>query len=379
VRKSVSRIVRLAQPVRKSIVSPLRRALATTAGFIAPRTYRHFRLVHQLTSFCRRNSNLDDPIVSILTRPGGNAKWHLVAITRKSNQLSLSCLDLARFEDQNEFYVRVSAVFPVIANAPVNDFEVVADLSDGEESAPGLLSFCSREPGAVLIPDHVFVQNRGYEEHRQLARASRTQWNSRSDRIVWRGSTTGAGKISNDTLSAGDLTLRLRVRLCLRLRGIPGCDAKISGIVQSNNPTQDKERLKRAGILGEFIPPIAWHTYKFAIDVDGNSNAWANLFTRLIMGCCVLKISSPLHYRQWYYPDLSAWTHYVPVKSDLSDLEEQIAWCRANLDECRRIAANGQAFAMARSYEAEMKSAARRVSEAFKNGLLRTTIACPSG
>jgi len=65
----------------------------------------------------------------------------------------------------------------------------------------------------------------------------------------------------------------------------------------------------------------------------------------------------------------------VPVKSDLSDLEEQIAWCRANLDECRRIAANGQAFAMARSYEAEMKSAARRVSEAFKNGLLRTTIA----
>ncbi len=88
VRKSVSRIVRLAQPVRKSIVSPLRRALATTADFIAPRTYRHFRLVHQLTSFCRRNSNLDDPIVSILTRPGGNAKWHLVAITRKSNQLS---------------------------------------------------------------------------------------------------------------------------------------------------------------------------------------------------------------------------------------------------------------------------------------------------
>jgi hypothetical protein len=138
----------------------------------------------------------------------------------------------------------------------------------------GLLSFCSRDPRAILIPDYQFVTSRGYEDYRELANAGRMKWSECGDRIVWRGSTTGIGKISTDNLSADDPDLLLRVRLCLRLKGIPGCDAKISGIAQSSNPAQDEQRLARAGIVGEYIWPLAWHTFKFAIDVDGNSNAW---------------------------------------------------------------------------------------------------------
>ena len=93
------------------------------------------------------------------------------------------------------------------------------------------------------------------------------------------------------------------------------------------------------------------------------------------MGCCVLKVASPRNYRQWYYDDLKPWTHFVPVKADLSDLAAQIAWCRANLDACERIAADGQAFAMALRYEKEIVAAAGRVATAFQRGELRTDLA----
>jgi hypothetical protein len=50
-------------------------------------------------------------------------------------------------------------------------------------------------------------------------------------------------------------------------------------------------------------------------------------------------------------------------------------WCRSNLEECRRIAASGQAFAMARDYETEIASGIRRVCEALKCGTLRADLA----
>jgi Glycosyl transferase family 90 len=118
------------------------------------------------------------------------------------------------------------------------------------------------------------------------------------------------------------------------------------------------------------MSPICWYGFKFAIDIDGNSNAWSNFLTRLMMGCCVLKVASAAGYRQWYYGDIQPWTHYVPVKADLSDLHEVIGWCRDNPAECRKIAAQGQAFAMDRQFEAEMASARERISRAYIDGKL---------
>lgn len=46
--------------------------------------------------------------------------------------------------------------------------------------------------------------------------------------------------------------------------------------------------------------------------------------------------------------------HYVPVAADLSDLRDIIGWCRAQPAECRSIAAQGQAFALARDFTSEM-------------------------
>lgn len=48
--------------------------------------------------------------------------------------------------------------------------------------------------------------------------------------------------------------------------------------------------------------------------------------------------------RMWYFPLLQPYVDHVPVKSDLSDLEEKLRWCRENDDKCREIAANCTKF-----------------------------------
>merc|ERR1711871_385556 len=49
-------------------------------------------------------------------------------------------------------------------------------------------------------------------------------------------------------------------------------------------------------------------------------------------------------YTLWFQNKLKPYEHYVPVKSDLSDLEKQINWCKQNDDKCEQIAKNALDF-----------------------------------
>jgi hypothetical protein len=362
-------VVRLRRLI--AIRARLRRLRASAATLIRWRTARSAKLGEDLTRYCRDTLAVPDIAVSVSVRPGSDGFRHLVLLRREENRLSASCVDRFLARDHDGGYTRLSTVLAVAARVPLASFRAVADLSDGETAGPGCLGFCSRDPAAILVPDPYFICNTGYHELRGVAQE--TAWRDRGDRIVWRGSTTGSGTIATDELSPDDPSLIPRVRLCLKLQDVPAADVKISTIVQSNDPAGDTERLARAGIMGDFIPPLAWRGFKFAIDIDGNTNAWQNLFTRLLMGCCVLKVASPSNFRQWYYEDLKPWIHYIPVKADLSDLGRQIAWCRANPDACERVAADGQAFAMARDYATEVAAAVERVCAAFRRGKLCTS------
>lgn len=59
------------------------------------------------------------------------------------------------------------------------------------------------------------------------------------------------------------------------------------------------------------------------------------------LGSVILKVAPrQVADRMWYFPLLKPYVDHVPVKADLSDLEEKIRWCRQNDDKCREIAAN---------------------------------------
>ena len=64
------------------------------------------------------------------------------------------------------------------------------------------------------------------------------------------------------------------------------------------------------------------------------------------MGILVLKVESLYTNANqlWFFPMIKEYVHYVPVKADLSDLKQQIDWCREHDDECRKIAENSFEF-----------------------------------
>src|SRR5262249_30353973 len=97
---------------------------------------------------------------------------------------------------------------------------------------------------------------------------------------------------------------------------------------------------------GSRVAPATWLGQKHALDIDGFSNAWSNLFTRLLFGCCVLKVESRYGFRQWYYDRLKPWQHYIPVAADLSDLAERVDWARAHDRACQEIAEAGRRLAL---------------------------------
>lgn len=62
-----------------------------------------------------------------------------------------------------------------------------------------------------------------------------------------------------------------------------------------------------------------------------------------IPGC-----QSAQQHSKFYDAELEPWVHYVPIKEDLSDLEEKVLWARAHDAEVRAVAERGTRFARER-------------------------------
>ena len=122
--------------------------------------------------------------------------------------------------------------------------------------------------------------------------------------------------------------------------------------------------LTRDGLMGERIPETDWINDKLALDIDGTTNTWTNLLARMHLGCCVIKVDSQHGFRQWYYDRIRPWEHFVPVRSDMSDLIEKIEWARSHDSEARQIAENGQAFARTMTLESETPYAVAAICKA---------------
>ena len=63
--------------------------------------------------------------------------------------------------------------------------------------------------------------------------------------------------------------------------------------------------------------------YLAVLDMDGNS--WSSRFGALLCyNSIVIKVEPK--FVDYFHPDLQPWTHFVPVKDDLSDLFENVEW-----------------------------------------------------
>ncbi len=188
------------------------------------------------------------------------------------------------------------------------------------------LAFCSRTPGAILIPDPDFSLNDGYARDVRPA-----DWPDRRARIVWRGA-----EPIGEQLAALD-------RIHNSGRTEPWFDAQPAG----------------AGADDDFRGARA------AIEIASGRSS-GPLFRKLLAGTLLLMVAPADGSCLWVHERMQPWTHYVPVAADLSDLMDRAGWVFAHDSAAQQIAANGRALALAASYEAEMATAALRIADALK-------------
>ena len=170
-------------------------------------------------------------------------------------------------------------------------------------------------------------------------------WDAKKPTAIFRGSTTGCGVTVDDNM-------RLRAAYISHEtqpdeNGVPYLDAGISKWNLRPRKLENSNFLETIDIdslpfgLASFVSPKEQSAYKYILNIDGHVTAY-RLSLELNMGSVVLKVDSP--WKVWYSDLLVPYKHYVPVKHDLSDLIDQIKWCRDNDSKCKQIASNAKEF-----------------------------------
>lgn len=282
-----------------------------------------------------------------------NFPYHCAIDRRRETDFTLH---LASNPDKNVINhpKRILSVLHALAKSRPEVRHMDFNMSDGDQLSSAKFAYSGFDPDLTLLPDAYFFDHRGFHDAFALASAASQSWQSRAERIRWRGGLNGRGETDTGRFALDKLVQRL----CLVLLGrtLPDVDIKFVRLIEDKRGNSIDPAL-----FGERMPEPSWVDDRYAIDIDGWTNTWSNFLVRMHYGCCVLKIDSKFGYRQWYYDRIRPWEHYVPVKADMSDLAEKIDWARSNVREAEEIAMRGQAFARTMTFDGEMEWAASAI------------------
>lgn len=172
-----------------------------------------------------------------------------------------------------------------------------------------------------------------------------TPWHVKKPTAVFRGGTTGCGVTidTNQRLKAAFISVNQEVSP----NEHPYLDAGISGwnlrprkiMGDPNLKTIEIDKLP-FGLTGR-LSPEEQSQFKYIINIDGHVTAF-RLSLELSMGSVILLVGSS--WKIWYMDMLEPYKHYVPVRKDLSDLIDQVKWCREHDEQCQQIALNAREF-----------------------------------
>ena len=296
---------------------------------------------------------------------GPNAEAVVVAIDAGDAGTTLY-IDSAQ-TDPGQLMLRATALIYVmeamLAWAPLDSCQFVAELGD-TGLRDGSVSFCSANPKTFLLPDFEFIASAGHDAERHMISGLGLAWHDRRPVVFWRGATTGDRRHAPPAHGEpDDFTWLPRLEMCQRARLSPHSayyDVGISNLAQLDDP-ELHARIEEAGLRRPPADRTAFASCKAILVIDGNSNAWSALFCALLSGACVLRVESEHGFRQWYYDDLKPWVNYVPIRADLADMDDAVAWVMANDDAARQIGEAGRALADAMTFESVVADAARRL------------------
>jgi len=201
----------------------------------------------------------------------------------------------------------------------------------------------------VLIPTHDDWCRAVYQEtgatinfqNKTYPKVNLVPWNRKISKVVFRGTTTGAGTTPETNQ---------RLRMWQLVQDLPKAQADLFnvGFVKWNIRPRKHESEPYFDIIKRstyprvpFMTPQEQSTYKYILNVEGHVAAF-RLGYEMSYGSVILLVES--EWKMWFSHMIHPWIHYVPVKADMSDLVEMVLWCEANQARCQTIAQNALDF-----------------------------------
>lgn len=196
--------------------------------------------------------------------------------------------------------------------------------SSADLQAPLLISAkIKNTPYAVLVPDFRSIGHWWISDIKHIkSRMDQFPWERKKEFAIWRGANSR----------------KERIKLCqISLLHPQQLDAKFT------RPIDDIE-LEKEGLVGE---RISWEEFlecKYLPYVDGFMTAAPALQWRLLSNSVTFKPET--NEIQWFYRALEPYVHYIPVKTDLTDLIEKFDWAKSHDSQCKQIAHESTQFAL---------------------------------
>lgn len=169
-------------------------------------------------------------------------------------------------------------------------------------------------------------------------------WDEKIPTAFFRGSATGSMEVQcNQRLMITKLDYEWRnTKPTLLDAGIVSWNSrdKIDSSLQINY-IKPKEMNAIGIYLKPRVPMNEQIKYKYIVNIDGHSKPNRTMYL-LQSGSLMFVVDSAFVLGNvcWYSHMLLPFKHYIPIKYDLSDLEEKILWCRSNDEECKKIVNN---------------------------------------
>jgi len=164
-------------------------------------------------------------------------------------------------------------------------------------------------------------------------------WEEKEGKAMWRGGAPEEGPPEADEEFDPMETRHIKWKLISEFVGHPLVDAKYT--------RRDFKGFAEKGLFKpEYIAPRTEMDeqlkYKYMIAIEGNDVSSAikwMLFSNSVV------LSPPFRFDSWSMECfLEPFVHYIPLKTDLSDLIERIEWAESNPDEARKISERATLF-----------------------------------
>lgn len=175
------------------------------------------------------------------------------------------------------------------------------------------------------------------------------KWNDKIPTAIFRGKATGCGVTinTNQRLKLSYLSDKWNnddnYNENNKIDGIKFLDAGITGWNKRDKVYyREIKKIKLDQIpfnKAERISREEQYKYKYLISVDGHVRPFRVPF-ELGTNSLVLLVDSEFDYKCWWSNLIEPYIHYIPIKADLSDLDEKIKWCKTNDNECKKISEN---------------------------------------